>query len=55
MLQHVGRLVGELKEIAHRNGAEEVGMGQNDEGGTFRPHPYAHPTQANQARDHRGR
>ena len=29
--------------------------GQTDEGGTFRPHPYAHPTQAYQAGDHRGR
>jgi hypothetical protein len=44
-----------LQHIAWRDGADGVGLGHSDEGGTYRPHPYAHPTKANQARDHRGR
>lgn len=55
MIERAGRLVTELAQVAYQDGAGEAGLARNDEGGTFRPHPYAHPTQANQARDHRGR
>lgn len=55
MIEGIGRLTTELQQVASRDDGEEVGLARNDEGGTFRPYPYAHPTQANQARDHRGR
>jgi hypothetical protein len=38
--------------VAARADSERDGVGP---GGRHRPHPYAHPKQANEARDHRGR
>lgn len=54
MLDRLDANLAELKELSQRD-PDVDGLVVNDEGGTFRPHPYAHPKDANQLRDHRGR
>ncbi|MDH4075097.1 MAG: NAD-dependent epimerase/dehydratase family protein [Acidimicrobiia bacterium] len=54
MLEQLSSTMAQLRQASRREGDDD-GLAVNDEGGTFRPHPYAHPKDAGQLRDQRGR
>ncbi len=55
MIAHAERSLSAWGEVGRPSSDEAQDVGRTDSGRTFRPHPYAHPKDANEARDHRGR
>jgi nucleoside-diphosphate-sugar epimerase len=55
MIQHASATLAGWQETARRAEPNRAQTGRTESGRTYRPHPYAHPKDANELRDHRGR